>query len=96
MQAAKAAVVGASGVEAVTAAAAQIQLEEDEPEPGEPDPEPEPLPGEEEGGAVPLACSHTFHALCLERWKEKSLEKAVPYTCAMCRAVAVVATPAKV
>ena len=103
------AAAGGVGVEAVTAAAGQLRIDEPEPEPepdSEPEPEPEecaiclndlPLPGEEEGGAggaVLLACSHIFHTVCLERWKDKCLEKAVPYTCAMCRAVVVVAAPA--
>jgi hypothetical protein len=94
-------------VEAVTAAAAQLQIDEPNPEPEpkpEPEPEPEecaiclndlPLPGEEEeGGAVLLACFHTFHTLCLARWKDKCLEKALPYTCAMCRGAVVVAAAA--
>lgn len=72
-------------------------------EPEEPEPELEecaiclsdlPLPGDEEGSAVPLACSHIFHTLCLERWKGKSLEKTLPYTCTMCTAIVVVVTPA--
>ena len=76
----------------MTAAAEQLQLEQ-EPEP-EPDPEPEPeeeeeeleecaiclndLPAAGDEGGVLLACSHTFHALCLERWKDTCLEKALP------------------
>jgi hypothetical protein len=46
---------------------------------------------EEDGGAVLLACSHTFHTLCLACWKAKCLENALPYTCAMCRGAVVAA-----
>jgi hypothetical protein len=37
------------------------------------------------GGSVLLACSHAFHAVCLDRWKDKCLEKGLHFTCAMCR-----------
>jgi tetratricopeptide (TPR) repeat protein len=43
-------------------------------------------------GRVVLACLHYFHAGCLERWKDKCLEKAIAYTCAMCRRPVVAAT----
>ena len=90
----------AGDVAAVVAATAQLQIEQSEPEP-EPGPEPEaeecaiclndlPLPGEEDGGAVLLACSHTFHTSCLERWKDNCLEKGLQYTCAMCRGAMVI------
>ena len=88
--------------EALTAAAAQLHIHQPEPKP-EPEPEPEecaiclndlPLPGEQEedgDGAVLLACSHSFHAECLGRWKAKCLEKGLRFTCAMCRGAVVVA-----
>jgi hypothetical protein len=42
-----------------------------------------PLAGGE--GAVLLACSHTLHAGCLARWKDKCQEKGLRFTCVMCR-----------
>ena len=90
-------------VDAVTAATAQLHI--DEPPQPEPDPEPqqpaepEPeecticlndLPAAGAEGAVLLACTHTFHADCLQRWKDKCLEKGLRFTCAMCRGAVVV------
>ena len=41
-----------------------------------------------------LQCTHTFHADCLARCKNKSLEKGLRFTCAMCRGAVVVVTAA--
>jgi tetratricopeptide (TPR) repeat protein len=48
------------------------------------------LPAAGGDGAVLLACSHAFHTGCLERWKDKCLEKRLPYTCGLCRGRVVV------
>ena len=68
---------------------------EAEAEAEEPEPEPEEcaicLTDLEEGPATRLVCTHTFHAVCLARWKDKCLEKGLQFTCAMCRGVVVVA-----
>jgi tetratricopeptide (TPR) repeat protein len=81
----------------------QAAVEEPEPEP-EPKPEPEPEPEEcaiclndlEEGMEARLLCTHVFHTQCLERWKNRCLEKELPYTCGMCRRQVVVAAGAEV
>ena len=85
---------------AETAAAAQLAIEEPEPEPEEPEEHViclNELPAagddeeEDEGeGTVMLACSHVFHADCLQRWKGKCMEKGLRFTCAMCRGAVVV------
>jgi hypothetical protein len=87
-------------IEEVTAAAAQLEMDEPESE-SEPEPEPEecaiclndlPAAGEEGGeGAVLLVCTHAFHTVCLGRWKDKCMEKGIPFTCCMCRRVVAVA-----
>ena len=82
----------------------EIDEQQPDPE-AEPEPQPEPQPeepdecaiclndlpaaGDDEGGVVLLACSYVFHADCLERWKDKCLEKGIPFTCGMCRAAVV-------
>ena len=83
------------------AAASKLAIEEAEPEPEESE-EPEEcaiclddLPAAGGEGAVLLACSHSFHAGFLQRWKDKCLEKGLPYTRAMCRAAVVVAVTAE-
>ena len=73
--------------------------EESEPEPEEPEEcaicllE---LSVDGEGGEATalLRCSHVFDAGCLQRWKDKCLEKGLRFTCAMCRADVVVAAAA--
>ena len=84
-------------IETAAAAAGQEQEEQEQQQP-EPEPEPEEcaiclndLPVAGEAGAVLLVCTHAFHADCLGRWKDKCLEKGLPYTCAMCRGTVVVA-----
>ena len=45
-------------------------------------------------GGMLLQCTHTFHADCLQRWKDKCLEKGLRFTCAMCRGAVVVVVTA--
>jgi tetratricopeptide (TPR) repeat protein len=89
---------GGSGDDALEAALEELELEEPE---SNPEPEPEEcaiclgdLPAADEEGGVLLACSHTFHADCLARWKGKCLDKGIPFTCALCRGPAVGAAAA--
>ena len=94
---------GAVAAEA-TAGIQSLSLEgeqEEEQEEQEPEPVPEPeecaiclgdLSAADEEGGVLLACSHVFHANCLERWKAKCLEKGLRFTCAICRGAVIVST----
>lgn len=43
-----------------------------------------------ENGRVLLACIHSFHRECLDRWKAKCIEKEYAVTCPYCRAYALV------
>jgi pyruvate/2-oxoglutarate dehydrogenase complex dihydrolipoamide acyltransferase (E2) component len=89
---------GGEGEAAAGTTDAQSEEEEEEAEAQEEEPEPKPEPEEcaicledlPAAGAVLLACSHSFHADCLERWKGKCLEKGLRFTCGLCRAVCVV------